>query len=158
MRAARASSGAPSASSRRRYEPNWFMRTGNAGPVRRWALAAGAARAAGPLTAAQAVDRIKAKLAAEGVTWKTSYFDGFKIGDPQVPLTGIATCFQPTFSVLRRAAAAGMNFVISHESAFWDGFDPVEVVKLRSVLHFNGLPIDARSITSQIAAQEGASK
>ena len=36
--------------------------------------------------------------------------------------------------------------------------DPVEVVKLRSVLHFNGLPIDARSITSQIAAQEGASK
>jgi putative NIF3 family GTP cyclohydrolase 1 type 2 len=94
-----------------------------------WALAAGAARAAGPLTAAQAVDRIKAKLAAEGVTWKTSYFDGFKIGDPQVPLTGIATCFQPTFSILRRASAAGMNFVISHESAFWDGFDPVEVVK-----------------------------
>jgi 2-oxoglutarate ferredoxin oxidoreductase subunit alpha len=36
--------------------------------------------------------------------------------------------------------------------------DPVEVVKLRSVLHFNGLPIDARSITSQIVAQEGASK
>ena len=36
--------------------------------------------------------------------------------------------------------------------------DPVQVVKLRSVLHFNGLPIDARSITSHIAAQEGASK
>ena len=36
--------------------------------------------------------------------------------------------------------------------------DPAQVVKLRSVLHFNGLPIDARSITSAIAAQEGASK
>ena len=36
--------------------------------------------------------------------------------------------------------------------------DPVEVVKLHSVLHFNGLPIDARSITSAIAAQEGAVK
>jgi 2-oxoglutarate ferredoxin oxidoreductase subunit alpha len=36
--------------------------------------------------------------------------------------------------------------------------DPAEVVKLRSVLHFNGLPIDARTITSAIAAQEGASK
>jgi 2-oxoglutarate ferredoxin oxidoreductase subunit alpha len=36
--------------------------------------------------------------------------------------------------------------------------DPVEVVKLHSVLHFNGLPIDARSITSVIAAQEGAVK
>jgi 2-oxoglutarate ferredoxin oxidoreductase subunit alpha len=36
--------------------------------------------------------------------------------------------------------------------------DPKEVVKLRSVLHFNGLPIDARSITSAIASQEGISK
>jgi 2-oxoglutarate ferredoxin oxidoreductase subunit alpha len=36
--------------------------------------------------------------------------------------------------------------------------DPTEVVKLRSVLHFNGLPIDARSITTAIAEEEGASK
>jgi 2-oxoglutarate ferredoxin oxidoreductase subunit alpha len=36
--------------------------------------------------------------------------------------------------------------------------DPAQVVKLRSVLHFNGLPIDARTITSAIAAQEGARK
>jgi 2-oxoglutarate/2-oxoacid ferredoxin oxidoreductase subunit alpha len=33
-----------------------------------------------------------------------------------------------------------------------------DVVRLRSVLHFNGLPIDARSITSAIASQEGVSK
>jgi 2-oxoglutarate ferredoxin oxidoreductase subunit alpha len=33
-----------------------------------------------------------------------------------------------------------------------------EVTKLHSVLHFNGLPIDARTITSAIAAQEGARK
>jgi 2-oxoglutarate ferredoxin oxidoreductase subunit alpha len=36
--------------------------------------------------------------------------------------------------------------------------DPVQVVKLRSVLHFNGLPIDARTVTSAIASQEGARK
>ena len=36
--------------------------------------------------------------------------------------------------------------------------DPAQVVKLRSVLHFNGLPIDARSVTAAIAAQEGAGK
>jgi 2-oxoglutarate/2-oxoacid ferredoxin oxidoreductase subunit alpha len=36
--------------------------------------------------------------------------------------------------------------------------DPKDVVKLRSVLHFNGLPIDARSITSAIVSQEGVSK
>jgi 2-oxoglutarate ferredoxin oxidoreductase subunit alpha len=34
--------------------------------------------------------------------------------------------------------------------------DPSEAVKLRSVLHFNGLPIDAHSVTGSIAAQEGA--
>ena len=33
--------------------------------------------------------------------------------------------------------------------------DPVITVKLRSVRHFNGLPIDARSVTDDIVAQEG---
>jgi 2-oxoglutarate ferredoxin oxidoreductase subunit alpha len=28
-------------------------------------------------------------------------------------------------------------------------------LKLRSVLHYNGLPIDARSITDEVLAQEG---
>jgi 2-oxoglutarate/2-oxoacid ferredoxin oxidoreductase subunit alpha len=36
--------------------------------------------------------------------------------------------------------------------------DPAQVVKLRSVRHFNGLPIDARSITTAIAEQQGAAK
>ena len=33
--------------------------------------------------------------------------------------------------------------------------DPPEVTKLRSVRHYNGLPIDARSITDEIISQEG---
>lgn len=32
---------------------------------------------------------------------------------------------------------------------------PEKIAKLRSVLHYNGLPIDARSVTDEIAAQEG---
>ncbi len=36
--------------------------------------------------------------------------------------------------------------------------DPAQTVKLRSVLHFNGLPIDARTLTTAIASQEGAGK
>ena len=104
----------------------------------RWAggaLAAGTGMAGTPaqaqatITIAQAVDRIKAKLAAEGVAWRASNFDGYKTGDPNQTLTGIASCFQPTFDVLRRAAAAKRNLVVSHESCFWDGFDPPEVVK-----------------------------
>ena len=34
-------------------------------------------------------------------------------------------------------------------------FDPLLTAKLRSVRHYNGLPIDARSITDEILAQEG---
>jgi len=34
--------------------------------------------------------------------------------------------------------------------------DAADAVKLHSVLHFNGLPIDAQSVTNAIAAQEGA--
>ena len=33
--------------------------------------------------------------------------------------------------------------------------DDEQIAKLRSVLHYNGLPIDARSITDDILAQEG---
>ena len=30
-----------------------------------------------------------------------------------------------------------------------------QIAKLRNVLHYNGLPIDARSITDEVLAQEG---
>ena len=33
--------------------------------------------------------------------------------------------------------------------------DPARLAKIRSVLHYNGLPIDARSVTDAILAQEG---
>ncbi|MDP9049221.1 MAG: 2-oxoacid:acceptor oxidoreductase subunit alpha [Acidobacteriota bacterium] len=36
--------------------------------------------------------------------------------------------------------------------------EAVQTVKLRSVLHFNGLPIDANFVTSAIASHEGAAK
>jgi len=36
--------------------------------------------------------------------------------------------------------------------------DPAFAVKLRSVLHFNGLPIDARSVSAVIAEEEGVAK
>jgi 2-oxoglutarate ferredoxin oxidoreductase subunit alpha len=32
---------------------------------------------------------------------------------------------------------------------------PERIAKLRSILHYNGLPIDARSVTDDLLAQEG---
>jgi putative NIF3 family GTP cyclohydrolase 1 type 2 len=84
--------------------------------------------AQGKVTALDIVGRIQSKLGSEGVPWSPSHFDGFHLGDPQTTLTGIATTFQPGFDVLERAAAKKKNFVICHESTFWDGFDPPQVM------------------------------
>jgi putative NIF3 family GTP cyclohydrolase 1 type 2 len=84
--------------------------------------------AQGRITALEVVERIKAKLATEDVAWRPSHFDGFHLGDPHTALTGIATTFQPSLDVLKRAAAKQKNLVICHESTFWDGFDPVQVM------------------------------
>jgi putative NIF3 family GTP cyclohydrolase 1 type 2 len=93
-----------------------------------------AAQAQGALTATEAVERIKRKLAAEGVAWRSSTMvDGFRMGDPNVTVNGIATCFQPTFDVLRRAAAAKKNFVVSHETALWMVWEPAGVMEDDSV-------------------------
>jgi putative NIF3 family GTP cyclohydrolase 1 type 2 len=81
------------------------------------------------ITANEVVERIKKKLASEGVVWGPSAFDGFHLGDPNTIVTGIATTFQPTFRVLQQASKAGKNLVICHESTFWDGFDPIEAVR-----------------------------
>jgi putative NIF3 family GTP cyclohydrolase 1 type 2 len=80
------------------------------------------------VTAAHVVERIKKKLAEEGVIWGPSAFDKFHLGSPEIVVTGIATTFQSTFDVLQRSLSAKKNLVITHESTFWDGFDPVEVM------------------------------
>ena len=36
--------------------------------------------------------------------------------------------------------------------------DPAQIVKLHSVRHFNGLPIDARTVTSALVSHQGAAK
>jgi putative NIF3 family GTP cyclohydrolase 1 type 2 len=76
-----------------------------------------------PLTASQIVERIKQRL---GVKWGPNTVDTFKIGDPEAPVRGVATTFMATLDVLQRSAAAGANFVISHEPTFWNHLDKTE--------------------------------
>ena len=75
------------------------------------------------LTAGQVVDRIKEHL---GVPWRGGPTDTFKSGDTETPVTGIATTVMSTFDVIKRAAAAGRNMVITHEPTFWLGNDATE--------------------------------
>jgi putative NIF3 family GTP cyclohydrolase 1 type 2 len=77
----------------------------------------------GGLTARQVVERIQKTLAAAGVAWRTQTVDTFKAGNPDTAVQGIATTFMATLDSLQRAAAAGKNFVITHEPTFWNHLD-----------------------------------
>jgi putative NIF3 family GTP cyclohydrolase 1 type 2 len=67
-------------------------------------------------TAQQIVDRIKANV---GIPWNSLTVDTFKAGDPNTPVTGIATTMMATLDVLQRAAASGHNLIITHEPTFY---------------------------------------
>lgn len=72
------------------------------------------------LTAQQVVDRIRQKV---GVEWKTDTVDTFKAGDPATVVKGIATTAMATMDVLRQAAKAGANLVITSEPTFYSKAD-----------------------------------
>jgi putative NIF3 family GTP cyclohydrolase 1 type 2 len=82
------------------------------------------------LTAGQVVDRIKGNL---GVPWRDGPTDTFKTGDATTPVTGIATTVMSTFDVIKRAAAARRNMVITHEPTFWTGNDNVRGFETNAV-------------------------
>jgi putative NIF3 family GTP cyclohydrolase 1 type 2 len=94
--------------------------------TRRSFLMAGASAAAlaqdsaGALTAGAVVDRIQKNV---GVPWRTPTVDTFKAGGPETRVKGIATTMMATLDVVQRAAAAGKNFVITHEPTFYSHED-----------------------------------
>jgi len=75
------------------------------------------------MTAQEIVTRIQQKLQTLGIAWRTQTVDTFKAGAPETDVTGIATTGMATFDVLRRAVAAGRNFVITHEPTFYNHQD-----------------------------------
>lgn len=73
------------------------------------------------MTAREVVELIKQNSNAR---WnERSYRDTFKVGDPDVTVKGIATTMMTTFGMLKRAHAAGLNMVISHEDTYWNDRD-----------------------------------
>jgi putative NIF3 family GTP cyclohydrolase 1 type 2 len=78
------------------------------------------------LTARQVIERIKQHV---GVPWSDETVDTFKDGDPDRPVTGVATTMMATFDVLQRAAAAGRNLVITHEPTFYGHQDQLAALE-----------------------------
>jgi len=60
----------------------------------------------------------------QGIPWnERSTRDTFKIGNPDATVKGIATTVMTSFDMLKRAHAAGLNMVITHEDTFWNDRD-----------------------------------
>jgi putative NIF3 family GTP cyclohydrolase 1 type 2 len=75
------------------------------------------------MTAQEIVDRIRQRLAEQGIAWRAQTVDTFKAGAPGAEVRGIATTGMATLDVLRRAAAAGRNLVVTHEPTFYNHLD-----------------------------------
>jgi putative NIF3 family GTP cyclohydrolase 1 type 2 len=94
---------------------------------RRFALLAGAAGAAPlgmhadePLTAEAVMQRIQTEL---GGDWPSTGLDGFKAGDPSTVVKGIATTAMATLDVLKQAAKANANLILTYEPTFYGRAD-----------------------------------
>ena len=72
------------------------------------------------VTAQQVADRIRSNI---GTGWRDKTVDGFKAGNPGIIVTGIAATVMATLDVLRRAAAAGQNFIITQEPVLYSARD-----------------------------------
>ncbi len=75
------------------------------------------------MNAQEIVSRIQQKLSTLGIAWRAQTVDTFKAGSPQTEVKGIATTGMATFDLIKRAAAAGRNFVITHEPTFYNHTD-----------------------------------
>ena len=73
------------------------------------------------MTAREVVELIRKN---QGIPWiERSTRDTFKVGNPDTTVKGIATTMITSFDMLKRANAAGLNMVITHEDTFWNDRD-----------------------------------
>ena len=73
------------------------------------------------MTAREVVELVKKNV---GVPWnEQSYRDTFKVGNPDATVKGIAVTMMTTFGMIKRANAAALNMVITHEDTFWNDRD-----------------------------------
>ena len=71
---------------------------------------------ANPLTAQAVAQRLQSTLGGE---WPANGRDGFKAGDPNTPIKGIATTAMATMDVLKQASKAGANLIVTYEPTFF---------------------------------------
>jgi putative NIF3 family GTP cyclohydrolase 1 type 2 len=78
------------------------------------------------LTVGQVLDRIKAQV---GIPWREQTVDNLIVGTREQEVKGIATVMMATLEVLQKAAAKGLNLVITHEPTYYSHQDRIEPVQ-----------------------------
>ena len=71
-------------------------------------------------TAQSVIEKLQTALGGE---WPATGVEGIKAGDPSTPIKGIATTAMATMEVLKQAAKANANLVISYEPTFFGRAD-----------------------------------
>jgi putative NIF3 family GTP cyclohydrolase 1 type 2 len=82
--------------------------------------------AAATLTAGEVIARIKKNV---GIPWMEQTVDNLIAGSADTPVKGIATTMMATLDVMQRAAGAGRNMVVTHESTFYSHQDTLDQLK-----------------------------
>ncbi|MDF2924447.1 MAG: NGG1p interacting factor [Paenibacillaceae bacterium] len=111
-------------------------------------------------------EMIGAILADMGVELDKGTVDTVKAGNPDQEVTGVLTAFTATFEVIREAAEAGLNVIITHEPTYYNHHDRLEewqddpvVREKRSLLEQYGLTVwrchDALHCRKPDGIQEG---
>lgn len=83
-----------------------------------------------PLSVGQVIDRIKTNVA---IPWREQTVDNLIAGTSQIPVNGIASTMMATLDVLQRAAAKGLNMVITHEPTYYSHQDRIEPIQQDSL-------------------------
>lgn len=78
------------------------------------------------ITAGEVIARIKSNV---GIRWNDQTVDNLIAGNAETPVRGIATTMMATLDVMKRAAAAGKNMVITHEPTFYSHQDTIDQLK-----------------------------
>jgi putative NIF3 family GTP cyclohydrolase 1 type 2 len=107
-------------------------------PLLALAFACLTASAQAPQPSITAEDAMARILEATGATVPANTVDTLKAGDPKTVVTGVATTFMDTYSVLQQAVADGKNLIVTHEPTFYNhqddrstlGDDAVQAQKL----------------------------
>jgi putative NIF3 family GTP cyclohydrolase 1 type 2 len=87
---------------------------------------------AGPITALQCIDHIRAN---SGWPAKADMADYVVAGDPTTAVTGIATTAIASLDCLKAAVAAKLNLVISLEPVFWSTGDNLDRIEGNALFH-----------------------